>query len=91
MSDNWHMGELSKYQSYQIAFDKILIRGTNDNDCKGVTLCPDWNIPTSAGWNNMKFETDIHGPLKLNPKDFGESQTFYTEQLAVLVQHYLKT
>lgn len=41
---------------------------------------PDCNISTSTGWITMKFDTDIHGPQKINPIDFGDPLTFHLVQ-----------
>ncbi len=37
---------------------------------------PPRNISTTIGWINMKFCTNIHGPQKMNPKNFGDPLTF---------------
>ena len=41
------------------------------NDAKNIlptaTLSPHWNVSTTNAWIVIKFGTDIHGPLGMNP------------------------
>lgn len=42
---------------------------------------PDRHIPTTTGWIAVKFFTDIHGPRRMNLKDFSYPNFSYSSTM----------
>lgn len=68
--ENWYLSELNF--TLPLLFSSMVLRSL----CWMVGSLLYLNISTTIGWFTIKSGTDIHGPLRMNPHDFGDPLIF---------------